>query len=88
MSKSETIETILKERGGRYGDIEAEALVRSRINRAIQPTGATAVHEHCMYMVATKLARALNGDLRYSDNYKDAAGYLLLLAEYYEKESK
>jgi hypothetical protein len=80
------IKDVLAERGARYGDfegqaaiaIELKALVRSELNKrqkCLKPDQL-----HALDVISDKIARILNGDPDYADNWVDIAGYATLVA--------
>lgn len=80
-----TTEETLKQRGGRYGDfnevgktfLKLEAVVRE------SPNGhnLTGAQYHAVAAINMKLARILNGDPAYDDNWRDIAGYATLMVK-------
>lgn len=76
---------ILKERGNRYGDFTTHADIAMNIKRAIHiPLGwdrLNAVQQHALEIIADKIARILNGDPTYDDNWIDIQGYAKLVQD-------
>jgi hypothetical protein len=76
------VEETLKERGARYGDFADNAY----ISRAISDQFASfegwsrldATKREALTMIAQKIARILNGDPEYRDNWHDIGGYAKL----------
>jgi hypothetical protein len=72
-------------RGARYGDF-AQLARLIRAIKAVLPTGAAwpAMRDdqrEAADMIAVKLARIVNGDPNYADNWIDIAGYATLVAD-------
>lgn len=75
----------LSERGSRYGDIETLMNLSQHIQIAMQ-TGKNWHHlrpaqREALQMIASKIARILNGDPDYRDNWHDIQGYARLAEE-------
>lgn len=90
------IDDILKERGSRYGSFWDEALICNAILFAFQYelaedtqslrerdgwTRLAPDQKHALRYIAGKLARILNGDPAYADNWLDGSGYFKLIAD-------
>lgn len=81
------IETILKERGANYGDFLKQAEVAQLLKNVIMAhliaQGKTLIvdQQEALEMIATKIARILNGNPNYADNWRDIAGYATLVAD-------
>lgn len=76
---------ILNDRGKRYGNYLDQAnitnalrdvLIRGRGGRPLMADQVDALN-----MIAVKMARIINGDPDYADNWRDIAGYATLVAE-------
>lgn len=77
-----TIEDTLKERGVQYGPINIEALAIREIKEALPYNEAiTPVQRHCLDMIIVKMARIMNGNPNYADNWTDIQGYAKLAEE-------
>ena len=79
------VESVLNERGSRYGDfsdvsdttMQLMSIVESAANyEHLEPYQKTA-----LFMIFNKIARAVNGDPKYLDNYTDIAGYATLVIQ-------
>jgi hypothetical protein len=77
------VETTLKEREGRYGPYAGHAGLAQAIKDVMR---ASCGWERCdpsmregLEMIAHKIARVLNGDPGYADNWHDIAGYATLV---------
>jgi hypothetical protein len=79
------IEEILEERGARYGQFPEVALVAQNVKAAMRHSAnwhrLPADMKESLEMVANKLGRILNGDPSYADSWRDAEGYLKLVAD-------
>jgi len=86
-----SIEDTLKERGSRYGSFSEQAKVSYGIKDAMRDSKNWDILEpyqkESFDMLANKLARILNGDPKYDDNYHDAIGYLTLIQNELGKEA-
>lgn len=85
------IDKTLKERGSRYGDFaqtadtasHLESVLYSRIKDRADDYPAFTLH--AISMIAVKLARIVNGDPHYEDNWHDIAGYCKLVQKELQK---
>lgn len=81
------IQTILNERGSRYGDFSDHAKICQVLKQVmgVSPTWAegrlTFVQKQALEVIADKLARILNGDPNYADNWIDIMGYCQLVLD-------
>lgn len=79
------IDQILEERGTRYGEFTGVSLVAQNIKAAMRHSAnwakLPADARESLEMVANKLGRILNGDCLYVDSWRDAEGYLKLVAD-------
>lgn len=80
-SVSKVSET-LKERGARYGDFTDHAKIAQDIQNAMRATDGwdnlDAGKKQALTVIADKIARILNGDPEYRDNWHDIQGYAKL----------
>jgi hypothetical protein len=91
----------LKERGGRYGEFKEQAMVAVALKNIIrydipEDLSDLAVRagwvrlepyqQHALDIIMDKIARVLNGDPNYLDNWLDIAGYATLVRERLEKD--
>lgn len=89
----QTVADTLAQRGARYGDFTGHAQIAQDLQdvmRNAQPfpmVGATSsngwkglspVQKQALTVIADKIARILNGDPNYDDNWHDIAGYAKL----------
>jgi hypothetical protein len=86
------ISDILDERGARYGDFPEVALVAQNIKAAMRHSKnwhhLPAHSKEALEMLANKLARILNGDSAYVDSWRDAEGYVKLVADRLQRTSQ
>ena len=72
----------LGERGARYGDFTDHAEITQRLMDAMTVTpgwaGLNPVKRQALTVIADKIARILNGDPDYRDNWHDIQGYAKL----------
>lgn len=82
---SQSIDTILAERGKRYGNFEDHACVTQTIKVALQAGRSwrrlSPAQREALEMVAHKLGRIVNGDPYYKDSWTDIIGYTRLVEE-------
>ena len=85
--KTQDIEDILKERGSRYGKFKDHAAISQSLKSVIRVHAGDKWHDmhpdqkEALEMICHKIARILNGDPNYIENYKDIAGYAKLVAD-------
>lgn len=83
MIDNSDLDALLDEREGRYGDYIGVARVSQGINEAMRHGKNWAQLRDCqkysLEMVAVKIARILNGDPEYHDNWADILGYIRLV---------
>lgn len=79
------IQATLNERGARYGDFADHARLAQGIKAAFYAADAwdtlPDMHKQSLEVIADKIARILNGDPNYADNWHDIAGYSMLVEE-------
>ena len=76
------IDSTLNERGERYGNYSDVAGTTQHLMSIVE-CGANYEHLNAeqktsLFMICNKIARAVNGDPQYFDNYRDIAGYATL----------
>ena len=80
-----TIDATLAERGGRYGDFSDHAKITQDLRDLMDSTPGweklDAVKRQALTVIADKIARILNGDPNYRDNWHDIQGYAKLAEE-------
>ncbi len=77
-------------REGRYGSFQGHARISQDLKAAMHERsgwdGLQADQREALEMIQHKIARILNGDPNYADNWVDIAGYATLVANRLEKE--
>lgn len=77
------IEATLAERGARYGVFAEHARICQNIQEAMRDSPnwqfLPADQKQAMQVFADKIARCLNGDMAYDDNWRDIIGYATLV---------
>jgi hypothetical protein len=80
-----SLENTLQERGARYGDFKDHADIAQDIQDAMRAAPGWAkldkMHRQALTVIADKIARILNGDPNYADNWHDIQGYARLVEE-------
>lgn len=80
-----TINDTLAEREERYGSFAGHALISQNLLAAMHRTphwcGLTPAQREALEMIQHKVARILNGDPNYADNWHDIAGYATLVEQ-------
>lgn len=80
----------LAERGGRYGNWREQALIAQNIKDAMRDSAnwpkLPAYMRETLDMNANKIARMLNGDFMYLDNWHDMVGYTKLAEDCTEQD--
>lgn len=82
-SKLKSVSETLKERQQQYGCFEDVAHVTQEILKALRSTGGydrmPPPHKESLHMIASKMARIVNGDFNSIDGWHDIAGYATLV---------
>lgn len=82
--KAVDVKQVLSERGARYGDFITQADLSHRLKNIMRSApswdGLSADKKEALEMIQHKIARALNGDTEYKDNFIDIAGFATLIA--------
>jgi hypothetical protein len=77
------INTVLTERGSRYGCFTGHATITQGIKRVFEESPNWDIldddQREALEMVAHKIGRILNGDPDYADSWTDIAGYVTLV---------
>ena len=85
MTDSNNISAILAERGKRYGSFMGNANISQEIKgvlwRQDRYVELASDQQEALEMIAHKIARILNGDPDYVDNWVDIAGYAKLVSD-------
>lgn len=85
--RQQTIETTLAERQAQYGCFEDVAFVTENIMAVLSKVRTNGLsdlpypHRMALYMIASKMARIVNGDFNYRDNWHDIGGYSKLVED-------
>ena len=86
---TQDIDVVLKERGERYGKFVDHAAISQGLKAVMRNTpkwrDLSPDKKESLEMVAHKIARILNGDAEYVDSWRDAEGYLKLVADKLEQ---
>lgn len=81
------INTILAERGARYGEFKDHAALSQKLKMALvmhNPDKYDRMapdQREALEMICHKMARIMNGDPNYGDSWRDIAGYATLVAD-------
>jgi hypothetical protein len=79
------IAAVLEERGKQYGKFEGHAKISQSLKIIAQSYPGWELladdQRECIEMIFHKIARALNGNPKYADNFTDIAGYAKLVAD-------
>lgn len=85
--RQQTIEATLAERQAQYGSFEDVARTTGKIMEALSEVRVNGLndlpypHRMALYMIASKMARIVNGDFNYKDNWHDIGGYSKLIED-------
>jgi hypothetical protein len=93
--KSPPIDSILTERGSRYGDFRGHALITQVLKNDIRTFCTLSLgmpiekklspsQVEALDMIMHKIGRILNGDPRYADSWVDIVGYARLIVQQLE----
>lgn len=80
---TDIVEQVLEERGARYGAFERHAVISQNLKdvlRVYNDNPLSADQREALEMILHKVARIINGDPDYPDNWVDIAGYATLVA--------
>lgn len=89
-----TIETTLEERGNRYGSFEHHAAIAQSLQDVMRfATGGgwerlAPDQKQALTVIADKIARILNGDPNYRDNWHDIVGYAKLVDDRMQRDEE
>lgn len=88
MTSRSDVRATLEERGARYGSFAGHATIAQELKRAlfrhmdnVSKVDPNADQLEALEMICHKLARIVNGDPDYADNWVDIAGYATLVAD-------
>lgn len=85
--RKQTVEATLAERQAQYGCFEDVAFVTENIMAVLSKVRTNGLndlphtHRMALYMIASKMARIVNGDFNYRDNWHDIGGYSKLVED-------
>ena len=89
VSTSSSLDSVLQERGSRYGEFINNANVSQDLKCIMeQSTNWNNMNNdmrEALHMIAHKISRILEGDYSYDDSWVDIAGYSTLVAERLQK---
>lgn len=84
MNQQTNVNEMLAGREARYGSFQGHARISQDIKEMMYNNGRwqglSADQAEALEMIAHKIARILNGDPNYADNWIDIAGYATLVA--------
>jgi len=90
MSEATNINEMLAGRQARYGSFQGHANISQYLKdtmRLLKTWDSLAVDQkEALDMISHKIARIMNGDPNYADNWIDIAGYATLVANRLEKK--
>ncbi len=85
------IDQTLAERGARYGRFEDHAVTAQKLQDVIRDhpgwAGLAPDQRQALQVICDKIARMLNGDPNYIDNWHDIIGYARLVEERLERDA-
>jgi hypothetical protein len=88
----DNVDSILDERGSRYGSFKGHAEISQAIKSVMfnsrQDLELAADQREALEMIAHKIARIINGDPDYADSWVDIAGYAKLVADRLEGRTR
>lgn len=80
-----TTHDLLKERGKRYGEFSSHSEISQALKAVMQSMDGwkhlKPYQREALEMIQHKIARVLNGDPMYDDNWKDICGYSQLVVD-------
>ena len=85
--RQQTIEATLAERQAQYGCFEDVAFVTENIMAVLSKVRTNGLndlphtHRMALYMIASKMARIVNGDFNHVDGWHDIGGYSKLIED-------
>ena len=85
MTNQTDVDTVLDERGAFYGTFSGTARVAQQLKHCLRQGDShhrlSADQKESLDLIATKLARIVNGNPEYADSWIDIAGYAKLVAD-------
>jgi hypothetical protein len=88
---TEDLAQVMQERSDRYGRFIERAAITQSIKHAMASPGwhrLACDQKEALETIAVKIARILNGDPDYADNWVDIAGYAMLVVERLKDSSR
>lgn len=88
------VKATLAERGNRYGSFDGHAEIAQQLKGTLRTFNAkrgcdlAPDQREALEMIMHKVARILNGDPNYIDNWVDIAGYATLVADRLEEDQE
>ena len=86
------INEVLSEREARYGSFSGHAEISQKLKEAMYNApkwpGLSDCHKEALEMIQHKVARILNGDPNYDDNWRDISGYATLAMQSFIKSGE
>ncbi|OQX04927.1 MAG: hypothetical protein BWK76_28115 [Desulfobulbaceae bacterium A2] len=79
-----SLDSILEERGTRYGVFVHHARITQELKKVISKNNGKKLGPdqlEALDMICHKIGRIINGDPDYSDSWRDIAGYAALVAD-------
>ena len=90
--KPQGVDATLTERGKRYGVYIGQAQISQALQDVMRSTSGwarmPADARDALMLIGSKIARALNGDPDYADNWHDIQGYAKLVEDRINQERK
>lgn len=84
-TEKELLESLLNERGNRYGEFDTQTTTAQGIKTFLRDTpnwkNLEAAKREALELIATKISRIMHGDPNYKDSWEDIAGYAKLIAD-------
>lgn len=88
----EGVQTTLNERGSQYGDLKVLMELSQELQDVMKSRKGWSLlvphQREALQMIASKIARILNGDPNYADNWHDIQGYARLVEERLPKQEE
>ena len=89
MSTETNVKNVLEQRGNTYGEFKDVARTTQLLYSLMSDEHLKRTHsmDMALYMIASKLARIVNGDPTHIDSWVDIAGYAQLIVNELEKDN-
>lgn len=87
MATETNVKNVLEQRGNTYGEFKDVARTTQLLMSLMPDNHVNRTHsmDMALYMIASKLARIVNGDPTHIDSWVDIAGYAQLVVNELEK---